>query len=374
MRRIVPEQRPIAAGDGSVLLLHAVAQIEAVGDAVAVGEDEGRSVIGLGVAQRLDRLLRAAAQRDLRHVDVAIGDGLKRQILARRALAGGGELGRGAERRRLRGLAAGVGIDLGIEHQDVDVAILGEDVVEPAGADVVGPAVAADDPQAAAHQILGHRQEIARRPIRWVAKRAPQRVDPRALGDDLAVGALRRIENFVGELWPDALAQRPDQVPRHRGLLVDRETHAKTELGIVLEQAVVPGRAAPVGTGAPRQRREIAAIDRGAAGRVGDLQAVAEQLRQQLQIWRLAAAGAGAGEFEQRPHELQAARQMQIDLFPPVFRQRLEECEIAPPRLDQRQAFAEIDRLDARLERIMGRTMIDADAAAGAVLDCDLQA
>jgi hypothetical protein len=43
-------------------------------------------------------------------------------------------------------LTAGVGIDLGIEHQDVDVAVLGEDMVEPTGADVVGPAVAADDP------------------------------------------------------------------------------------------------------------------------------------------------------------------------------------------------------------------------------------
>ena len=36
-------------------------------------------------------------------------------------LAAGGELGDGAARRRLGRLAAGVGVDLGVEHQDVDV-------------------------------------------------------------------------------------------------------------------------------------------------------------------------------------------------------------------------------------------------------------
>ena len=40
----------------------------------------------------------------------------------RDGLAGGGELGGGAERRGLGRLAAGVGVDLGVEHQDVDVA------------------------------------------------------------------------------------------------------------------------------------------------------------------------------------------------------------------------------------------------------------
>jgi len=41
-------------------------------------------------------------------------------------------------RRGFGGLASGVGIDLGVEHQDVDVAAAGEDVIEAAVADVVG--------------------------------------------------------------------------------------------------------------------------------------------------------------------------------------------------------------------------------------------
>ena len=50
--------------------------------------------------------------------------------------------------RRFGGLAAGVGIDLGVEDEDVDVPVHGHDVVEPAVADVIGPAVAADAPDA----------------------------------------------------------------------------------------------------------------------------------------------------------------------------------------------------------------------------------
>ena len=59
-------------------------------------------------------------------------------------------------------LAAGVGVDLGIEDQDVDVAAGGDHVVEAAEADVVGPAVAADDPDALLDQGVGEGEEVAR--------------------------------------------------------------------------------------------------------------------------------------------------------------------------------------------------------------------
>jgi hypothetical protein len=77
-----------------------------------------------------------------------------REVLTRDALAGGRELGHGSEGRRLRRLAAGVRIDLGIEHQDVDVATGRQHVVESAIADVVGPAVATDDPDAPPHEMI----------------------------------------------------------------------------------------------------------------------------------------------------------------------------------------------------------------------------
>ena len=80
-----------------------------------------------------------------------------------------GELGRGADRRRLRLLPAGVRVDLGVEHEDVDLGAERQHVVEAAEADVVGPPVAADDPHALRHQRVrgqgqAHRVGIARGP------------------------------------------------------------------------------------------------------------------------------------------------------------------------------------------------------------------
>src|SRR5271166_6317152 len=64
---------------------------------------------------------------------------------------------------------------------------------------------------------------------------------------------------------------------------------------------------------------------------------------------------------------------MQVDLFPRVLRKRFKKREIAPPCFDQWQPFAEVDRLDCRIEWVVGRTMINADPATRAVFDGDLQ-
>ena len=126
-----------------------------MGDAVRIGDHERRPGVGVGLGERLDGLGVLGAERDLRDVDVAVGHREQAEVLLGHVLAGGGELGGRAERGRLRLLAAGVRVDLGVEDQDVDVAALGQDVVEAAVADVVGPAVAADDPHALADQVVG---------------------------------------------------------------------------------------------------------------------------------------------------------------------------------------------------------------------------
>jgi hypothetical protein len=77
-------------------------------------------------------------------------------------LAGSSELGDLAEVRGLGGLAAGVGVDLGVEHEDVDVVVLREDVVKAAEADVVGPAVAAEDPEGLLGQVGLVREDVLR--------------------------------------------------------------------------------------------------------------------------------------------------------------------------------------------------------------------
>ena len=145
-------------------------------------------------------------------------------------LAGRRELGRRAERRRLRLLAAGVGVDLGVEHQDVDVAAAGEHVVEPAVADVVGPAVAADQPHALLHQVVGEGLETARlggldcsaapaaapRPAR-----AAPRCRPRSPGRRRA--ARRRARRRAA-----APGARPARAPRRRARRARAGTRSRT--------------------------------------------------------------------------------------------------------------------------------------------------
>ncbi|MNF92392.1 hypothetical protein D3C84_750360 [compost metagenome] len=128
-----------------------------MGDTVAVGDDKRRARIGFGLTQGLQCLLRVGTKGDAGNIDVAVGDGLQRHILLGQRLAPRRELGDGAERGRFRHLAAGVGVDLGIHHQHVHIAPGGEHMIEPRRADVIGPAIAADDPDRAAHQLIDKR-------------------------------------------------------------------------------------------------------------------------------------------------------------------------------------------------------------------------
>ena len=147
------------------------------------------------------------------------------------ALPRGGELGHGASWRRLRRLAAGVRVHLGVEHEDVDVAPRRQHVVEPAEADVVGPAVAADDPHALARQAAGERQQVAGRGAaapsvvdqRLRARRAARRparagrgCRPRTPGRRDRIESTRSAPTGVGELF-EQRGRRVPSGPRGRG-------------------------------------------------------------------------------------------------------------------------------------------------------------
>ena len=342
-------------------------------DALAVGEDQRRSLVGLGLAEGVQRLLRVGAHGDLRDVDIAIGDRLESEILACHPLAGARELRHGAERRRLRGLAAGVGVDLGVEDQDVDVASARQHVVEAAVADVVGPAVAADDPDAAPDQMIDHRQEIARRFAVLLEEPGLQFGDADSLGADFRLLNLRCIENAVGKFLADDRSKIAQERPREVEMLVGGKPEPKAELGIVFEQRIRPSRPAPFPVLRPRGDRLAGPVDRRTAGGIGDLRAVAEQLRQEFQVRRLAAPGARAGELEQRLEELHAAHVGEIDAGAIVDRQLLEKGDVGPFGCEERLLARHVDRLDARLARARDRAGLDAEAAAGAVLHVELQ-
>src|SRR5205085_1994525 len=76
-------------------------------------------------------------------------------------LAAGGEFGHRPARRALRHLAAGIRVHLRVQDENVDVAAGRQHVIQATVADVVGPAVAADNPDAALHQDVSETQQVA---------------------------------------------------------------------------------------------------------------------------------------------------------------------------------------------------------------------
>ena len=154
--RVEAEHIPVAAVNSFFHFLLAVLHtaLDGVHLARCIADDEGRAMISLGLLNGLQRLRGIGAHGDLCDVDIAVGHGDLRQRLGLGLLTGSRELCDLTDVGSLGSLSAGVGVDLGIEDEDVDVFTGGENMVDAAEADVVSPAVAAEGPHALLGQIL----------------------------------------------------------------------------------------------------------------------------------------------------------------------------------------------------------------------------
>jgi hypothetical protein len=108
--------------------------------------------------------------------------------------------------------------------------------------------------------------------------------------------------------------QLAEQLPGQRRVLVGGQTQPRPNSALSSNSEFDQAGPRPSRVLRPGRGRQVAAVDRGAAGGVGHQQAVAEQLGEQLQVGRLAAAGAGAGKLEQRFQELRAAHRAEVHL------------------------------------------------------------
>ncbi len=180
-------------------------------------------------------------------------------------------------------------------------------MVDAAVADIVGPAVTADDPHGLVAEVIGKFADLLEG--RAVAAfqsfcnrgfRLRLRFDGfRSLGVvPVAHGVIESVLEFrrslvAGEdLFHFLLQQCAVGIHGH--------AHAESEFRVVFEQGVRPCRTASVFVLGIRNRREGSAVDRGAAGGVRDHHVLAEQLRHQFDVRSFAAAGARSGEFKQR--------------------------------------------------------------------------
>ena len=192
-------------------------------------------------------------------------------------------------------LATRIGINLGIEHQDIDVAAHREHVIEPAITDVVGPAVPSHQPHTFVHQVVGQLEQLGDlRVVRQPAQEIPQ------LGNHLSLRRNRCFPVAPGvfhrghQILRQKRRQLVDQMQGPSFESVDRQSETEAEFGIVLKKRIGPGRSPSVAIRRIRCGGQIAPVDRGTTGGIGDHQAVPEKLRQQLQIGSFAATGAGA--------------------------------------------------------------------------------
>ena len=158
---------------------------------------------------------------------------------------------------------------------------------------------------------------------------------------------------------------------RAASLASSAEAQPEPELGVVLEQRVAPRRAPTVGSGGVRGGGEVGAVDRRAAGRVGDHEVVAEELGERPDVGRLAASGAGPGELERGGQQRQGARMAGDGGAGQVgdLAEEVERLAFAVAMLGDR---CHVDGLALGLGAVLGGTDLDAEPAAGAVVGRDL--
>ncbi len=248
-------------------------------------------------------------------------------------------------------------------------------MIQPAVADVVGPAVAAHDPHTLAHQRIRQRSQVARLGPR--SGRALQflleQLHAPALAQDAFFVRLICVQQRIYQVSAERIRQLRKQLARVFALLVERQAKAQAVLGIVLKERTGPRRAATLLVKSPRRRRQVAAVNRRAASGVGDNGAVAEQLRDELDVGRLAAAGARAGKLEQRAEQLRVFDLADAELGAIHVRQREEEIPVFDLLLADGRLRRHVDRPQPRLGLVLGRADLDAQRTAGAIFRRDLQ-
>ena len=94
---------------------------QTVVDTRSVSDDERRSRISLRLADSLEGLSLVSAHSDLCYINISVRGSNHTEVFLTNALTHRSELSDSAERRCLGCLTTGVGVHLGIEHEDVDI-------------------------------------------------------------------------------------------------------------------------------------------------------------------------------------------------------------------------------------------------------------
>ena len=157
--RIVSVKRPVTGLDSLLLLLGEVAHTSLGRHTVllarSVVEDEGRTIVGLGLSEGLDGLSHISTDTDGGDVDVSVTHGNLAEVLLEERLATSSELGDSTHLSGLGLLTTSVGVHLSIEDENLHVVARGKNVVQATKTNIVGPTVTSEDPSADLGHICG---------------------------------------------------------------------------------------------------------------------------------------------------------------------------------------------------------------------------
>ena len=109
---------------------------------------------------------------------------------------------------------------------------------------------------------------------------------------------------IFGDSSGSAFTELSHQLAGILTLFVEGQAHAQAKFGIILKEGVAPGRATSLAVIGPGCRGQVTAIDTGTAGGIGNDHPIPKELAHELEVGRLATAGAGPGKLKQRFQEL----------------------------------------------------------------------
>src|SRR6266568_4960344 len=116
-----------------------------MGNAMRIRNDQAWTVVSLGFKECFKCVLVFGSHGHARYIDIAITHGHQPEIFLRRRLSSRATFGYGGPRRGLGRLSSSIGVNLGVEHQQVHVAPTGQHMIESAVTNVVCPTIAADN-------------------------------------------------------------------------------------------------------------------------------------------------------------------------------------------------------------------------------------
>ena len=176
-------------------------------------------------------------------------------------------------------------------------------MIKSAVADIVGIAVTADNPEGTLGEVVLKLQ--SRLSIFIVA--VFERADEFCRRFERGFGIIHILAESGNLFFQFAFFfQSLEVIQRTRSQLFLGDQHTKAVFSRIFKEGVGPGDTVAFAVLAIGRRRSRTTIDGGAARRIGDLHAFAEELADQLEVRSFTAARAGAGELEERLFKLAA--------------------------------------------------------------------